>query len=436
MKKIIGIMFIFSIGLNLLWGIILPDGTDALIDYVDKYDNGSIYRIKLSEDTELTTKAGKFIFKTDKMIEFYENGFIKSGELKNGNTIEFYENGMMKQIELVNNIKLNTKNGSLIFIGDIHSKNKVEFYENGIVKTGWLKDSQIIKTGIGDIKTDGRIHFYENGGISWVEIKPKQINTSIGKIETTKLFFNKKGSLSMCKISPQKITSGKYSGLEFLSSFTIYDEIAFYENGKIKNFSLRSNDWIKTNIGKIKVTKDGGFLEIYENGNLKKAFIQSQVFDTPLGLISLSNINLYESGKFESIKILENTIALPEQYRMYTEINEEGFGQSEMTIPECSAIGFYESGGIKWGRIHHSHSFLIQNNKTNKNEICVEPWFYEDGKPMGSRIAYNSDIPYYIIFSEEGEFLNRAVIDETTGTLRKASQDELQELNLETETYY
>ena len=69
MKKIIGIIFVFSISLNLLWGIILPDGTDAIINYVDKYDNGSIRRIELSEDTELKTKSGKFIFKSNKMIE-------------------------------------------------------------------------------------------------------------------------------------------------------------------------------------------------------------------------------------------------------------------------------------------------------------------------------------------------------------------------------
>ncbi|UTC67292.1 MULTISPECIES: hypothetical protein [unclassified Treponema] len=226
MKKIIGIIFVFSISLNLLWGIILPDGTDAIIKYADKYDNGSIRRIELSEDTELKTKSGKFIFKSDKMIEFYENG-------------------MMKQIELVNNIQLKTKNGVLTFESDEHIKNKVEFYENEIVKTGWLKDNQIIKTSIGDIKTDGRINFYEDGSISSVKIKTKEINTPIGKIEATRLFFDKKGLLSSCEILSKNVSAGKHFGLEFLSNFTVYDKIEFYENGKIKNLFLKSNNWIK-----------------------------------------------------------------------------------------------------------------------------------------------------------------------------------------------
>lgn len=436
MKKIIGIIFVFSISLNLLWGIILPDGTDAIINYVDKYDNGSIRRIELSEDTELKTKSGKFIFKSNKMIEFYENGFIKSGELKNGNIIEFYQNGMMKQIELVNNIELKTKNGLLIFEGDARYKNKVEFYEDEIVKTGWLKDNQIIKTSIGDIKTDGRINFYENGSISSVKIKTKEINTPIGKIKATKLFFDKKGLLSSCEILSKNMSSGKYFGLEFASDFTVYDKIGFYENGKIKNLFLKSNNWIKTNIGKIKTTKEGGFFEVYENGNLKKASIQTQIFDTPLGLISSGNITLYESGKLKSISIADDRIELPEQYRMYTEITEDGFGQSEKVIPECTSIGFYENGVIKWGQIYYSHSFLIYNNINNKNNTLTESWFYESGKPLGGRIAYRSDTPYYIIFNQDGEFLGRAVIDEVTGILRKATQDELQKLNLETETYY
>ncbi|UTC81876.1 hypothetical protein [Treponema denticola] len=436
MKKIIGIMFVFSVSLNLLWGIILPDGTDAIINYVDKYDNGSIRRIELSEDTELKTKSGKLIFKSDKMIEFYKNGFIKSGELKNGNTIEFYENGMMKQIELVNNLELKTKTGLLIFEGDAHNKNKVEFYEDEIVKTGWLKDNQIIKTSIGDIKTDGRINFYENGSISSVKIKTKEINTPIGKIEATKLFFDKKGLLSSCEILSKNVSAGKHFGLEFFSNFTVYDKIGFYENGKIKNLFLKSNDWIKTNIGKIKTTKEGGLFEVYENGNLKKASIQTQIFDTPLGLIPSGNITLYESGKFESIFMADDKIELPEQYFMYTEVNEDGFGQSERVIPECTSINFYENGIIKLAEIYYSRSFSIWNINANKTYALIEPWFYENGKPLGGRIKYHLNTPYYIIFSQDGEFWGRAVIDEVTGILRKATQDELQEFNSETEPYY
>lgn len=70
------IWFMLFMGINALFAIMLPDGTDAIISRVEKYPSGKIKSAKLSEPTELNTPIGKFTF--GGTVTFHENGIIRS----------------------------------------------------------------------------------------------------------------------------------------------------------------------------------------------------------------------------------------------------------------------------------------------------------------------------------------------------------------------
>ena len=80
------IWFMLFMGINTLFAIMLPDGTDAIISRVEKYPSGKIKSAELSEPTEpteLNTPIGKFTFGCT--VTFHENGIIRSAGLTDYN---------------------------------------------------------------------------------------------------------------------------------------------------------------------------------------------------------------------------------------------------------------------------------------------------------------------------------------------------------------
>lgn len=253
---------------------------------------------------------------------------------------------------------------------------------------------------LSDFKLTYEVTFYENGTIKTARIDSDDwLKTPVGKI---------------------KIDSSV--------------PVTFYENGTIKTACINSDDWLKTPVGKIKINSyENKPVTFYENGTFKSAHIQPQVFDTPLGLLTIEEIGIYPSGKIEYINP-SSAVPLHETYTMYTEINEQGYGSSLQPIPKCDNIHFYENGIIKQLSTYYyeSISINIEQYSYRINEI----WFYEDGKPMGAEIS--SRLYDYIRFAPDGEFLGRAaVIDSETGLLREpTTPEENEEYERHKQRYY
>ena len=241
---------------------------------------------------------------------------------------------------------------------------------------------------------------------------------------------------------------GVYPGFEALSDFKLTYEVTFYENGTIKTARIDSDDWLKTPAGKIK-TSTFDSVTFYETGAFKSAPIQPQVFDTPLGLLTIKEIGIYPSGKIEYLNPA-SAVTLPDTYTMYAEINEQGYGnifrytgrdddpyaQEKLILSDCQDVHSYENGTVKQVSISNNSSLSIWQDSDRYSIHQV--WFYEDGKPMGAHIsshAYNY-IYSYIIFAPDGKFLGRAVIDADTGLLREPTPEEDAEYERQKQRYY
>lgn len=163
---------------------------------------------------------------------------------------------------------------------------------------------------------------------------------------------------------------GVYPGFEALSDFKLTYEVTFYENGTIKTARIDSDDWLKTPAGKIK-TSTFDSVTFYETGAFKSAPIQPQVFDTPLGLLTIKEIGIYPSGKIEYLNPA-SAVTLPDTYTMYAEINEQGYGnifrytgrddpyaQEKLIRSDCEDVHFYENGTVKQVSISDNSSLSI-----------------------------------------------------------------------------
>lgn len=443
MKRILVCMCMLALSIQAVWAIILPNGSDVIISAIEKYDSGAIRSVTLAEDAAFTTKSGTFTFKSGSTVTFHENGNVESAGYPNYYSIaEFYENGFLKTIEPVEDMKFKTKYGDLIFIPRNYNPTPtVKFYDNGFVRSGRLKDKQRIKTSLGTIECkqdygSNETHFYENGGIQSIDIYTFEVSTPLGKLPANRIQFDENERLTyvdMGSNSGSKMPKGVYPCFEALSDFKLTHEVTFYENGTIKTARIDSDDWLKTPAGKIKIDSydNNGDKPVtfYENGTFKSASIQPQVFDTPLGLLTIKEIGIYPSGKIEYINPA-SAVTLPDTYTMYAEIDEQGYGSSLQTISKYDDIHFYEDGAIKQISLYDGIFINIEQNLYRINKI----WFYEDGKPMGADIS--SRIYDYIRFAPDGKFLGRAVIDADTGLLREPTPEEDAEYERQNQRYY
>lgn len=428
MKRILVCVSMFALSIYAAWAIILPNGSDVIISSIEKYDSGSIKSVTLAEDSEFITKSGTFTFKSGSTVTFYENGNIETSDL-NDRKVEFYENGFLKTITPVKDTQFKTKYGDLFFSSGEYRNYTVEFYDDGFVKNGYLKEQQRIKTSLGTIECkqnydNNKTYFHENGSIKSIDIDIFEVDTPLGKLPAQHLDFDENERLTGIQ-SYTELPKGVYAGFEVHSDFSIKGKLEFYETGAIKSASIHSDDWIKTSAGKIKINPyEDKPVTFYENGTLKSACIRSQVFDTPIGLLSIQEIRLYPAGNIEYIEPSSPTV-LPETYKMYAAINKQGYGSSLQTVPECHDIHFYENGTIK-------HVSLTRNNemymsiKNTSYRVGDKIWFYSDKAPMGVAkfSSYNDD---HLIFAPDGKLLGRAVIDTDTGLLREATPEENEE---------
>lgn len=293
-----------------LFGLTLPDGTDAMISKMEKYPSGNIKSVSLAEPTEFKTPIGALVFfaKYEKYVTYEKD-----------TTVEFYESGKIKSGHLDKKTSINTPVGNYSIV-------YISFYESGAIKCFISlmeydravkgrdviitpKVTSLIKTSSGLIPVGGIVDFYENGKLKGVEFSDVS----------------------------QILQEGLFKGVK------IENKISFYEDGNILSLYTREPQTISIkNLGKVKFVNE---ITIWNNGNAKNIeFPDSQMFDTPVGLLELKQIDTYENGKFESVVILNNQIITTPN----GELEAWGNTYSKNTIK------FYEDGKLK--------SFVINNN--------------------------------------------------------------------------
>ncbi|MGP1523416.1 MAG: hypothetical protein ACTTKC_09005 [Treponema sp.] len=371
-KQLIWSCCVFLCGIHAAFAIVLPDGTDAVIRSVKKYPSGKIESAELSEPTEFNTPIGKLTF---------------SG------TVTFYESG---GIRTVGDADYNDGDGATIEtpVGEFEVT-ALSFYESGKLESFYSRrySYQTVHTSIGEFKVAGWVRLYESGKLYECIINNNYYD------------------------DPYTIKKGQYTGVP------ISDEISFYENGSIKSFNPKGQ--ITTSIGKI---KPDGTVEFYEDGNLRSAKIEAQVFDTPFGLLSLSFLEVFPSGKLKRISF-SDSVSLPENYLVYAEINKKGVGVGRYSKPlKISEIELYENGAVKWCGLENA--YFINNPDPERDGYATDRiWFYKSGKQMGFGLyEYDYDAGEYRYrnlrcFSEDGTFLGAAVLDEASDTLKKAAEE-------------
>lgn len=262
MKKIILFLSIFLISTN-LFGIILPDGTDATVTNIKQEENRILY-VCLKEPTKINTPIGKVVAKD--YVYYNSNGRVTKftpneegiastpiGNLPyQAKEITFYTSGNIKTFYLNTTLSLTTPYGKIQVDSDY-----IQFYDNWIPEFFNVSENTDFKIldGTFSILKGTTLFFYENGAIKrFTYDAATEINTPIGKITPDKnqtVKFHSNGKLS--SIFPSEIS------LVTVESNTFYidaqKEIRFTDKGNIAGFSTSSVSEIS--IGTIKIKHTG-----------------------------------------------------------------------------------------------------------------------------------------------------------------------------------
>ncbi len=330
------------------------------VDSIEFYENGNIESVYVSGINTITSTVGELEITN---ISFYKNGNIKSVNVSEINTItstvgeleitniSFYESGKIKWC-----ILSESKTLKATPVGELNI-NSIGFYESEKIERCILSKPKTLKTPIGELEVN-EIRFYENGRIQWVDLSlSKKFKTPIGELEVENIGFYENGDIQRCYLSTPKSINTPVGKLNI-------ELIEFYENGKIEWCRLSEPKTIKIPLGEMKVFSIG----FYENGKIKMwNLFESKNIKTPVGELIVDSIDFYENGKISSIELFKSKI-------IKTPIGNR----------DIKFIGFYESGKIKVvGLVNEEH---IQGKFFPKNTL--------------------------IIFSEKGELLGKAKIDQ------------------------
>lgn len=393
----------------------LPEGTDAMVKNVEKFESGKIKSVFLVEPTSIQTPIGKLTFFTEK------NDF-----------------------------------------GGNENNSKVEFYESGSFKSGYLKDKTLIKTPAGKYSVQF-ISFYEDGklekfmcpieynvkvqGRSFTKTAktPPQIKTNIGLLPVGGIVeLYSSGKIKKVTLSNEyfyKITSGILKGIE------ITELVEFFENGNISTTVLSKPQVIKSNFGKINAHK---LISFWENGTIKNVeFPEAQTIDTSIGYLQLVGVSTYESGKIEkcllddgrkpnaaiySISAMSQEVSTkwgkfnisssspicfyedgsPQEFNLgknYNLSDAPKFETSVGTIKVWQQVKFYKTGSVKSIKAFYLEKAIVT---TSKGDLQFdELFFYDTGEFMGGLVKQK-----YAMFAKDGKYLGIAKYDAESSILK------------------
>lgn len=152
--------------------------------------------------------------------------------------------------------------------------------------------------------TDARVTRIQQTGdvITFVYLKePTIINTPVGKMEVyDEVYFYESGKVKSVRPSNSGVLKLSIGELPYSD----YYNIEFYENGKVKSFYLNNETLVKTSVGEINIKY--GEVYLYENGLLYSCELAEckSPINTPIGNIypsKYSKIFFYKNGSLDSV---------------------------------------------------------------------------------------------------------------------------------------
>ncbi len=327
-------IFIFLLINISIYSVKLPDGTDVSINKFDKYENGNIKSVSLSEPATLKTPIG--------LLTFFQSVSEFEG-LEGNSTVEFHQNGTIKSGYLKDKTIIATKYGKI-------PVTYISFYEDGKINSLYTpleynmvtqgrdvyrvpKTPVYIATEYGNIPVDGTVEFYNSGVISKI---------GLGNNLSTELTFEKLGKIK-------------------LKSY-----IEFYENSKISSSEIEKTCLIQTEFGKLKAKNDVLF---WNNGKIKSIDFEPQVIETPVGLLTVNSFKTYSTGNLEQFSSSGRNESISYNNQNYVLAYE-------YSTPNI--ISLYESGKLKSANINNENKSIV---KTSIGDIIVSGKlkFYENG---------------------------------------------------------
>jgi len=331
---------------NSLFPLLLPEKTDAVVKDVQEKD-GKIIKATLVDPTPLNSPVGKLIFKG--VINFYENGKIKEGEIEN---------------QFVNTL-----------IGRLKLEGKISFYENGKIKEINIAEPQKARLPVGVMTVEGIAFFYDNGNIDRVDLSSAQIiNTSVGKLKMDgTLYFHQSGKFLGAYLAEHQIIKTP------VGNFKV-KYVSFYENNKLKSIQTSEPTDFANNLGNFKI-KGASF---YENGKILSVEIVPQNINLD-GIFNVKEIQFYESGAVRRL-ILDKVkpydfdgkvINITSVY-LDENMNKIGFDISPVEIKtsvgsfNVKTIYFYENNKLK-------SIELVEPVSVNSINNCIKLSFYHNG---------------------------------------------------------
>lgn len=392
------------------YAIKLPDGTDVSIKKIEKYENGSIKSVSLSEPATLKTPIG--------LLTFFQT--VSEFEGFGGNsTIEFHQNGTIKSGHLKDKTIINTKYGKI-------PVTSISFYEDGKINSFYTpleynmvvqgrdvyrvpKTPVYIATSYGNIPVDGTVNFYNSGVINRIDL---------GNNLSAELNIEKFG----------KIKLKRY--------------IEFYENSKLSSAEIDNLFSIQTDFGKLKAKNK---ISLWSNGNIKSVDFEPQVIETPVGLLTVESIMTYESGKLEQFSTSERNQSISFNNQNY-ELDYQSYTPSTVTLYESgklksamlneydkslinTSLGnigvggklrFYENGNLQYAEKYFDEKVNTKVGTLFFNKI----FFYESGafeggflKGYENRINNNQVYEVYFKFDTEGQIIGIVDFDEESESL-------------------
>jgi hypothetical protein len=222
------------------------------INSISFYKAGSLSRISLNEQTEVTTSVGAI---PAELITFYENGNIKRLFPLNGHLSAYWEE--KDEYELAEEYSFNFPFGS--FKAKIIA---ISFYESGEVKdlTLWPKETISILTPLGMQRLRIGFSLYPNGSIkSFEPFLPVEVKTTAGIIKAfdvnasgisgdkNSINFYESGELKSLITSTTKVVVTAFSKgttCEYSPEYNSNDSLETFKTLKVEfeNNKIRFND--------------------------------------------------------------------------------------------------------------------------------------------------------------------------------------------------
>ncbi|NPV39685.1 hypothetical protein BREVNS_0676 [Brevinematales bacterium NS] len=357
---------IFGLWLPLwMYGLILPEGTDAMVKNVQTYPQGKIKSVRLLSPTWLNTRVGKFLFTGD--VSFYENGHISNGTVVSDADKAYEPSSELKSLG---------KFGTILAKLFENPGGKISFFPDGLPQEVRFSSSLEVDESSLSVKAVG---FYKGGGVMWAEIE-FSFEEEEKVIERDDDYWG-----------PEERYTERIYYAEFvdtpLGEFSAR-KVYFYPDGTLRAVDLTTALWAKST---------------FKGYNTRFSAPDDQQVKTPLGSCYASSLGFYPDGKMR-----------------YVEMTEEIAVQTPLGIVSVAGLLFYPDSSL-WAFYVASKQGLSVSTSLGK-VAARGVFFYPGGKlhvielasplTVGKTTYKKGDA---IAFDQAGKFLGRVVWDSDKG---------------------